>query len=739
MSNKKETRNKVLVSSLGAALAASALVPTAVAADSSFPDVSEGHQYYEVIHQLKDAGVVNGYEDGEFKMFTSMTRAEASKMIVKILDLDTDDSTGGQFSDVPDSAWYAKYVNTLYDEGYISGMGDGTFDPNKQMTRAEFAQLIVNSYEIENEEADLPFGDLRDGAWYEPAIETLYANGLINGLTPITFGPEQDVKRGDFAWLLANTDYKFGDKLPKPDGGESESYELSLMHTNDTHANLDDVARRVTAVENVRAEKPNALLLDAGDVFSGTLYFNEFLGQADLEFMNLMEYDLMTFGNHEFDLGSSPDGHKALADFVTASKFPYVSSNVDFSQDSNMKDLFNDEMTDSPEDGQIYNSVIEEIDGEKVGVFGLTTAETADISSPEDITFEDYIEAAEEQVASFEKEGIDKIVGLTHIGYDDNPNYDNDLLLAEHVEGIDVIVGGHSHTSLDEPTEVSENKDGEEKDPTVIVQASQYGSDLGTLDVEFDENGVVTGFSGELLEVSEFEENPEAAEMLEEYSSQIEKVENEESGGVAVTELPNPRTGEGSDVSVRNSETKLGNLITDGMLDKAKEYDENVIAAFQNGGGIRTSIDQGPITIGEILEVMPFGNTLATMELTGAEIKQALEHSVSEAPSENGGFLHVSGMEFTYSSSEESGNRVQSVEFKKGEDMVALEDEEEYLIATNAFTAKGGDGFDVFAAAYDEGRVTDLGSSDWENFRDYVAELGEVDPEIEGRIVDEAK
>ena len=88
------------------------------------------------------------------------------------------------------------------------------------------------------------------------------------------------------------------------------------MHTNDTHAHLDNVAKRATAIKEVRAENPDALLIDAGDVLSGTLYYNEFKGQADLEFMNLMGYDVMTFGNHEFDLGSTPEGHKDLADFI---------------------------------------------------------------------------------------------------------------------------------------------------------------------------------------------------------------------------------------------------------------------------------------------------------------------------------------------------------------------------------------------------------------------------------------
>ncbi|MDQ7862134.1 metallophosphoesterase [Peribacillus frigoritolerans] len=132
------------------------------------------------------------------------------------------------------------------------------------------------------------------------------------------------------------------------------------MHTNDTHAHLDNVAKRVTAVKEVRKSKPQALLVDAGDVFSGTLYFNEFKGQADLRFMNLMKYDVMTFGNHEFDLGSSAEGHQDLADFIKGAKFPFVSSNVDFSKDDKFKGLFSDLISSKPEQGKIYNGIVKQ-------------------------------------------------------------------------------------------------------------------------------------------------------------------------------------------------------------------------------------------------------------------------------------------------------------------------------------------------------------------------------------------
>lgn len=506
------------------------------------------------------------------------------------------------------------------------------------------------------------------------------------------------------------------------------------MHMNDTHASLANAAKTVTAVKQVRAEKPQALLLNAGDVFSGTLYFNEFKGQADIAVMNLMKYDAMTFGNHEFDLGSSPEGHKALADFIKAANFPFVSSNVNFSGDTNFTGLFTDLVSSKPEQGKIYNGIIKEINGEKVGIFGLTTAETKDISSPDKIQFEDYIAEAKKAVAAFEGQGVNKIIALTHIGYDDNAAVDNDLTLAKEVEGIDVIVGGHTHTELKAPVVVTDNQT-----PTVIVQAKANNEFLGTLDVEFDKNGVVVKHEGKLISVGSLAEDAEAKSVLAKFKEQVDKVAAEEIGVEAGIALENPRTnGDDTKPSVRKNETILGNLIADGMLTKAKSFTgKNVVMALQNGGGIRAAINEGPITVGEVIEVLPFGNTLAVMDVTGAELKAAFEHSLGSYPKENGGFLHVAGAKVEFDSSKPAGQRVVSIKYKDSSgSYVEIQDTETYTVATNAFTAQGGDGFSMFKKAYDAGRVTDLGLSDWENFKEHLQTLETLPTSIEGRIVD---
>lgn len=517
----------------------------------------------------------------------------------------------------------------------------------------------------------------------------------------------------------------------------NDNYSLTIMHMNDTHAHADLMPNMVTAIKEVRAADPNALLFNAGDVFSGTLYFNQFKGQADLALLNMMDIDAMIFGNHEFDLGSGENGHKSLSEFVSKANFPFLSANADFSGDAYMGGISNNSYTESPEDGIVYSGIVKEVNGEKVGIFGLTTEDTANISSPVNVKFQNYIEKANEAVAAFESKGINKIIAVTHIGFDSNPEMGNDLQLAKYVDGIDVIVGGHSHTQLNEPVVITADEAGAAKDPTVIVQAYQYSQLLGELKVEFDDNGVVVGQAGQLIDVASKAADQEAAAVLAPYKAEIDSLTNQETGAVAKKPLLNPRLTD-SNVSVRANETELGNLVTDAMLAKAKEKNEKVVIAMQNGGGIRAAIDEGPITTGEVIAVLPFGNDPAFVQLTGEEIKQILEYSVRLAPAESGGFLHVSGMKFTYDSTKEEGSRVVSMQVKVNDQYEDIKADQTYLVTTNNFTAKGGDGYEVFAKAYQEGRVQDMGAIDWEQLRDYmVVNLnGEVDPQIEGRIID---
>ncbi|HWO96617.1 MAG TPA: 5'-nucleotidase C-terminal domain-containing protein, partial [Bacillus sp. (in: firmicutes)] len=730
MSVNSNYHKKTLYVSLSAAIAASAtiaFVPNAqaeVSESTSFKDIKPEDHFYEAVNNLQARGIVVGYGD-EFRPYAEVTRAQAAKIIALALNLDTKNVQDPGFADVAKDGWSYGYIAALANKGIVTGYGD-QFKPNEPLSRAQMAKIIALAFDFKQGALEnSPFSDVKKDDWYAEFVKPLIDHNITTGTTPTTFSPNNKVTRGQMASFIFRSEKAAG-------SSDEDNFNLTLMHTNDTHAHIENIARRVTAIKQVRAEHSNSLLLDAGDVFSGTLYFNEYKGQADLEFMNYIGYDAMTFGNHEFDLGTEP-----LAKFVENAKFPFVSANVNFSKDENLKDRFNDELSANPLDGEVYNGIVKEVNGEKIGIFGLTTAETKDISSPGDgVEFENYIEEAQKAVQQFEQQGVDKIIALTHIGYQDGGG-DNDVTLAKEVEGIDVIVGGHSHDKLEAPVV---DTTGEE--PTVIVQANEYSKFLGVLDVEFDENGRVVEHNGELIDIDQkasdekdapyvLQDDAEAAKILaEKYKPTVDAFKQTIVGTTAVAL-------DGERANVRTKETNLGNLITDGMLAKAKTINPNTVIALQNGGGIRASIDSGDVTLSEVLTVLPFGNSLGIMELTGQEIIEALEHSVSSVPEQSGAFLQVSGLKFTYDSAKKAGERVVAVEVKEdGQTYVALDAEKKYFVATNTFTAKGGDSYTVFKKAYEEGRLSEPGFVDWEMFKDYFTANQNAIPAVEGRIVD---
>ena len=251
---------------------------------------------------------------------------------------------------------------------------------------------------------------------------------------------------------------------------EESGFELTVLHTNDLHAHYDafepfgepvqgGVARLETAADAIRDEGGNVLLLDAGDQFEGTLFYTVGGGHAVADVMNELEYDAMCLGNHEFGPGSAE-----LATFIGLADFPVLSANTDASADSDLA-------------GKILPFALFSFDREQCAVIGLTTEHTATSSSPgPDIRFLDAITTAQRTVDELEGLGVDVIIALTHLGYD------RDLDLARSVRGIDVVVGGHSHTLLDEYPTVTTSASGE---PVLVVTAHEWGKRLGRLGVVF--------------------------------------------------------------------------------------------------------------------------------------------------------------------------------------------------------------------------------------------------------------
>jgi 5'-nucleotidase/UDP-sugar diphosphatase len=501
-------------------------------------------------------------------------------------------------------------------------------------------------------------------------------------------------------------------------------FTLTLVHTNDTHAHLEPmeltlsgkkvrvggVAQRVAFFDRLRAGRRNLLFLDAGDVFQGTLYFNQYRGLADRYFMHRMLYRVMALGNHEFDLGPGP-----LADFLKGARFKVVSANVDVSAEPRLQGLF------AP-------YAIVQVGGERVGVIGLTTPDTKEIANPgPTVAFLDPYESAQKAVYELLAKGVNKIVVLSHLGYGE------DLKLARRLVGAQVIVGGHSHTLLGSfphpelrpagpyPTVV---KNPEGKD-VLVVQAWEWGKVVGLLEVTFDARGQLVAYKGEALLMTP-EVAPEdffAKEALLAYAQPVMALM-----GQVIAEAKVDLVGERA--IVRKRESNLGNLIADGMVWKTKGA--GVQIALQNGGGIRASIPKGPITVGKVYEVLPFGNTLVVMDLKGKEILAALENGVSQWEQGAGRFLQISGLRYAFDLARPAGSRVVRVEVKTEKGFAPLDLEATYRVVVNSFIAAGGDGFTVLKEA--QGYRVDTGFSDAESFMDYLKELKVVEAQVEGRI-----
>jgi len=442
------------------------------------------------------------------------------------------------------------------------------------------------------------------------------------------------------------------------------------------------------------------LLLDAGDVFQGTLYFNYYKGLADGEFMNDIGYDAMAVGNHEFD-----SGQEVLDDFIDYVNFPLLSANLDFSGTPIL-------------DGKVDPYIIFEFDGEQVGVFGLTTEDVAILSNiGEGIIVNGIIKTSEDIVAELESYGINKIIALTHLGYK------LDLMLADSVSGIDLIVGGHSDTKVDPyPTFVT-SPAGE---PVAIVQAEDWGRYLGKLDIVFDENGVVDIFKseGELIFLDEsVPEDPVTLEKLNEYAEALEEWKTTIVGQAGVYL-------DGERPHVRTMETNLGNLICDATLERVES--DVVEIAFQNGGGIRASINPGDVSIGDIISVLPFGNRIVDCDVTGQVIWDALENAVSKVEDVSGRFLQVGGLRFTFDSSKTAGSRIVSVDIGNIHDgFVPIDLTATHRIAINDFMFGGGDGFDFTSAT----NVTETCLLLSDALIDYFGLYSPVSAVVEGRII----
>lgn len=506
-------------------------------------------------------------------------------------------------------------------------------------------------------------------------------------------------------------------------------FELNILHINDLHSRIEainksdstcseedaaknecfgGIARVKTAIDARRAELSgkNVLTLDAGDQFQGSLFYTTYKSAPIAEFMNAIGFDAMAIGNHEFD-----DGPEELAKFIDALKFPMISGNTLAGLNSPVADKF-----------KPY--IVKDFSGEKVAVVSVLATDTDETSSPGDtILFSDEIGYLKEAVKEIEGQGIDKIVLLSHVGYV------KDQEIAAAVDGIDVIVGGHSHTLLSSTDEKAagpyptlvKNPAGKE---VPIVQAYAYSKYLGDLTVVFDDAGVVKSSSGapKLLDASVTPDAGFVAKVAE-LGGPIEELKKKEIGATA-------EAVDGSRENCRAMECTMGNLVADAMVDRLS--DQDITIAIQNGGGLRASIDAGTVTMGEVLTVLPFQNTLASFQLKGSDVVAALENGVSQVEEAAGRFPQVSGLKYTADLNKPAGSRITSVEVKEGDGFVALDPNKVYGVATNNYMRSGGDGYKVFETggqnAYDFGPGLEAVVAD------YLAKNSPYKPYTDGRI-----
>lgn len=307
---------------------------------------------------------------------------------------------------------------------------------------------------------------------------------------------------------------------------------------------------------------------------------------------------------------------------------------------------------------------------------------------------------------------------LSHSGYE------QDKEIAARTRGVDVIVGGHSHTYLSSADPKASGPYPTFVNGVAIVQAYAYGKFLGRIDVTFDDEGRVVRASGEplLMDAAVAEEAgvkariAEAAVPLEEIRRQV----------VAESLAPI----DGDRASCRARECEMGNLVADAML--ARVRDQGIQIAIQNGGGLRASIDAGPVTMGEILTVLPFQNTLSTFQLTGAQVIEALENGVSQVEEGAGRFPQVAGLRFVWSPARPAGSRILSVEVLEDGAFVPIDPQKVYGVVSNNFMRAGGDGYKVFTRAMN---AYDFGPGLEEVVAGYLAaQQGGYRPYLDGRI-----
>ena len=474
--------------------------------------------------------------------------------------------------------------------------------------------------------------------------------------------------------------------------------EVIIFHTNDMHSRIQDtdengksigLAEMAAAVKTVKAKNPATLWFDAGDTFHGMPMITISKGESLVPLLNAAGLDAMTAGNHDFNYGSAQ-----LEKLAKQLKFPLLDANV--VRKKNGKLLF-----------KPYK--IFKLNGIKIGVFGLSTPETAFKTNPKNVTTVEFlnpVEVSKEMIKQLRPK-CDVLIAVMHMGVDASSEFTSERI-ARETDGIDLIVDGHSHTVLPEGIRIKD---------TLIVQTGCYEYRLGKATLEVENHKIISK-KAELLDAEEIKAiapKPDK-KILEELAQANDKAQKLLDVVVAQSdrELSSER------LLVRRNESELGNLAADAFRWAAKSD-----IAIINGGGLRANLPKGDVRRRDTMAIFPFGNTLRVAEIKGSTIREMLEHSVEYYPASFGGFLDVSGMTFSYDPSKPAKHRVEKI-FVGGQ---PLDENKTYTIALADFQTAGGDDYTMLTGLK---IVGELGTFD-EILADYLNQVGMSGIEV-GRI-----
>lgn len=526
---------------------------------------------------------------------------------------------------------------------------------------------------------------------------------------------------------------------------ENAPKNLTVLHTNDMHGALvssgtSTIGADETAGIRAATEKTeNTLLVDAGDATQGGTLAALSQGADVITLMNAAKYDAMALGNHEFDYGQD-----VLFENVRNADFPVLSANTVY------KDTGRPILEGVPYAGgtQTNNGqyTIVERNGVKIGIFGVTTPETATKTNPkgiEGIAFKPVEPVVREMIATLKAQGAEVIICLAHLGVDPSTSKENSSVgLAEALganSGLDMIIDGHSHTVYSKV---------EPQSGILIEQTGSSSKNIGKISVIMD-NGV-NAVSGKLIDAEAafkaYSPDPAVTALADQLVAS-----NEEKLKPVIGNTQTALWGGwvGSSNIARVGEINLGNLIADAMTEGAKEllasdaykdspYKNLPIVALENGGGVRATIKRGDITVGDSINVLPFGNTLAFKEVTPAILYEALENGVSKVVSQDpetglitgqgGCFPQISGMSFTYDPAQPArdtkkniaGSRVKAIYLDGSSEPLKREDTStKIVLCSNDYEIAGGDGYDMLVGLPSVGE----GGSLEEVFRDHLTRL----------------